>query len=200
MMNDRRAWDKRKAAQFADPKNREQAIRNMRRYTGRQFNIKGEQPSMEDYRATVGFAAGSWQDTTGPRNPVMVQQEETITPIISRKGISRTLAGVLVFACLVAMGFVWLDMQQQIQTLSTANGERSREIALKQEENQEIQTQITLATREQPIRERARNMGMRQEKDSDVVELNAPGNLLQINAEKITLLKTTDTANQSLYP
>lgn len=200
MMNGRRAWDKRKAAQFADPRNREQSIRNMRRYTGRQFNIKGDQPSMDDYRATVGFAAGSWQDTTGPRNPVMAQQEETIVPIISRKGISRTLAIGLIFACLVAMGFAWLNVQQQIQTLSTANGVRNREIANKQEENQNLQTQITLATREQPLLERARSMGMRQEKDSDVVELPAPGNLLPINTDRVILLNTTDTANQSLYP
>lgn len=196
MMNDREVcWDKRRAAPFADPSARERAVRQMRRDTSRNFNIKGDQPIMKDYRATVSFVAGSWRETTSPRTPTMPHQEAKVTPLVSRQGISRTLAVVLVFACLVAMGFGWLNMQQQIQALSTANDQRTREINSRQEDNQALQTQITLATREQPIRERARSLGMYQANEDDVILLEGmTGERFGLDEQRANTPTITDVA------
>ena len=66
MMNDRaRLWSKRKSAPFADPRDEERALREMRKSIDHSFNFnidfKGEQPYMDNYRATVSFGAGCWQ-------------------------------------------------------------------------------------------------------------------------------------------
>lgn len=63
MMNDRaRLWSKRKSAPFADPRDEERALREMRKSIDHSFNFnidfKGEQPYMDNYRATVSFGAG----------------------------------------------------------------------------------------------------------------------------------------------
>ena len=68
MMNDRaRLWSKRKSAPFADPRDEERALREMRKSIDHSFNFnidfKGEQPYMDNYRATVSFGAGCWQNT-----------------------------------------------------------------------------------------------------------------------------------------
>ncbi len=70
MMNDRaRLWSKRKSAPFADPRDEERALREMRKSVDHSFNInfKGEQLYMDNYRATVSFGAGCWQNTGARR-------------------------------------------------------------------------------------------------------------------------------------
>ena len=53
MMNDRaRLWSKRKSAPFADPRDEERALREMRKSIDHSFNFnidfKGEQPYMDN--------------------------------------------------------------------------------------------------------------------------------------------------------
>ena len=81
MMNDRaRLWSKRKSAPFADPRDEERALREMRKSIDHSFNFnidfKGEQPYMDNYRATVSFGAGCWQNTGTRRRADVPQQQE----------------------------------------------------------------------------------------------------------------------------
>ena len=97
MMNDRaRLWSKRKSAPFADPRDEERALREMRKSIDHSFNFnidfKGEQPYMDNYRATVSFGAGCWQNTgTRRRADVPQQQERQHSILVSRPGLHSGL-------------------------------------------------------------------------------------------------------------
>ena len=121
MMNDRaRLWSKRKSAPFADPRDEERALREMRKSIDHSFNFnidfKGEQPYMDNYRATVSFGAGCWQNTgTRRRADVPQQQERQHSILVSRQGLHSGLAMLVVAVCLFVMGVFWLNLQSQIQ-------------------------------------------------------------------------------------
>lgn len=110
MMNDRaRLWSKRKSAPFADPRDEERALREMRKSIDHSFNFnidfKGEQPYMDNYRATVSFGAGCWQNTgTRRRADVPQQQERQHSILVSRQGLHSGLAMLVVAVCLFVMG------------------------------------------------------------------------------------------------
>ena len=120
MMNDRaRLWSKRKSAPFADPRDEERALREMRKSIDHSFNFnidfKGEQPYMDNYRATVSFGAGCWQNTgTRRRADVPQQQERQHSILVSRQGLHSGLALLVVAVCLFVMGVFWLNLQSQI--------------------------------------------------------------------------------------
>ena len=122
MMNDRaRLWSKRKSAPFADPRDEERALREMRKSIDHSFNFnidfKGEQPYMDNYRATVSFGAGCWQNTgTRRRADVPQQQERQHSILVSRQGLHSGLAMLVVAVCLFVMGVFWLNLQSQIRT------------------------------------------------------------------------------------
>ena len=97
MMNDRaRLWSKRKSAPFADPRDEERALREMRKSIDHSFNFnidfKGEQPYMDNYRATVSFGAGCWQNTGTRRRADVPQQQKFPPPCLSHIHVSRTSA------------------------------------------------------------------------------------------------------------
>ena len=99
MMNDRaRLWSKRKSAPFADPRDEERALREMRKSVDHSFNInfKGEQLYMDNYRATVSFGAGCWQNTGARRRADVPQQERPRSILVSRQGLHSGLAMLVV--------------------------------------------------------------------------------------------------------
>ena len=166
MMNDRaRLWSKRKSAPFADPRDEERALREMRKSIDHSFNFnidfKGEQPYMDNYRATVSFGAGCWQNTgTRRRADVPQQQERQHSILVSRQGLHSGLAMLVVAVCLFVMGVFWLNLQSQIQNVSTQIGVRTTNINAKQQENDTLQAQISVATKEQSLLQRAQKLGM----------------------------------------
>lgn len=198
MMNDRaRLWSKRKSAPFADPRDEERALREMRKSVDHSFNInfKGEQLYMDNYRATVSFGAGCWQNTGARRRADVPQQERPRSILVSRQGLHSGLAMLVVAVCLFVMGVFWLNLQSQIQNVSTQIGVRTTNITVKQQENNTLQAQISVATKEQSLLQRAQKLGMKEGKNVQVVELSGVSDAicgLQEGAQNT--MTTTDVA------
>ena len=187
MMNDRaRLWSKRKSAPFADPRDEERALREMRKSVDHSFNInfKGEQLYMDNYRATVSFGAGCWQNTGARRRADVPQQE-----------LHSGLAMLVVAVCLFVMGVFWLSLQSQIQNVSTQIGVRTTNINAKQQENATLQAQISVATKEQSLLQRAQKLGMKEGKNVQVVELSGvPDAICGLQEGAQNTMTTTDVA------
>lgn len=198
MMNDRaRLWSKRKSAPFADPRDEERALREMRKSVDHSFNInfKGEQLYMDNYRATVSFGAGCWQNTGARRRADVPQQERPRSILVSRQGLHSGLAVLVVAVCLFVMGFFWLNLQSQIQNVSTQIGVRTTNINAKQQENDTLQAQISVATKEQSLLQRAQKLGMKEGKNVQVVELSGvPDAICGLQEGAQNTMTTTDVA------
>lgn len=198
MMNDRaRLWSKRKSAPFADPRDEERALREMRKSVDHSFNInfKGEQLYMDNYRATVSFGAGCWQNTGARRRADVPQQERPRSILVSRQGLHSGLAMLVVAVCLFVMGVFWLSLQSQIQNVSTQIGVRTTNINAKQQENATLQTQISVATKEQSLLQRAQKLGMKEGKNVQVVELSGvPDAICGLQEGAQNTMTTTDVA------
>lgn len=198
MMNDRaRLWSKRKSAPFADPRDEERALREMRKSVDHSFNInfKGEQLYMDNYRATVSFGAGCWQNTGARRRADVPQQERPRSIHVSRQGLHSGLAVLVVAVCLFVMGFFWLNLQSQIQNVSTQIGVRTTNINAKQQENDTLQAQISVATKEQSLLQRAQKLGMKEGKNVQVVELSGvPDAICGLQEGAQNTMTTTDVA------
>lgn len=198
MMNDRaRLWSKRKSAPFADPRDEERALREMRKSVDHSFNInfKGEQLYMDNYRATVSFGAGCWQNTGARRRADVPQQERPRSILVSRQGLHSGLAMLVVAVCLFVMGVFWLNLQSQIQNVSTQIGVRTTNINAKQQENATLQTQISVATKEQSLLQRAQKLGMKEGKNVQVVELSGvPDAICGLQEGAQNTMTTTDVA------
>lgn len=198
MMNDRaRLWSKRKSAPFADPRDEERALREMRKSVDHSFNInfKGEQLYMDNYRATVSFGAGCWQNTGARRRADVPQQERPRSILVSRQGLHSGLAMLVVAVCLFVMGFFWLSLQSQIQNVSTQIGVRTTNINAKQQENATLQAQISVATKEQSLLQRAQKLGMKEGKNVQVVELSGvPDAICGLQEGAQNTMTTTDVA------
>lgn len=123
--------------------------------------------------ATVSFGAGCWQNTgTRRRADVPQQQERQHSILVSRQGLHSGLAMLVVAVCLFVMGVFWLNLQSQIQNVSTQIGVRTTNINAKQQENDTLQAQISVATKEQSLLQRAQKLGMKEGKNVQVVELS----------------------------
>lgn len=198
MMNDRaRLWSKRKSAPFADPRDEERALREMRKSVDHSFNInfKGEQLYMDNYRATVSFGAGCWQNTGARRRADVPQQERPRSILVSRQGLHSGLAVLVVAVCLFVMGVFWLRLQSQIQNVSTQIGVRTTNINAKQQENATLQAQISVATKEQSLLQRAQKLGMKEGKNVQVVELSGvPDAICGLQEGAQNTMTTTDVA------
>ena len=198
MMNDRaRLWSKRKSAPFADPRDEERALREMRKSVDHSFNInfKGEQLYMDNYRATVSFGAGCWQNTGARRRADVPQQERPRSILVSRQGLHSGLAVLVVAVCLFVMGVFWLSLQSQIQNVSTQIGVRTTNITAKQQENATLQAQISVATKEQSLLQRAQKLGMKEGKNVQVVELSGvPDAICGLQEGAQNTMTTTDVA------
>lgn len=198
MMNDRaRLWSKRKSAPFADPRDEERALREMRKSVDHSFNInfKGEQLYMDNYRATVSFGAGCWQNTGARRRADVPQQERPRSILVSRQGLHSGLAMLVVAVCLFVMGVFWLSLQSQIQNVSTQIGVRTTNITVKQQENANLQAQISVATKEQSLLQRAQKLGMKEGKNVQVVELSGvPDAICGLQEGAQNTMTTTDVA------
>lgn len=198
MMNDRaRLWSKRKSAPFADPRDEERALREMRKSVDHSFNInfKGEQLYMDNYRATVSFGAGCWQNTGARRRADVPQQEQPRSILVSRQGLHSGLAVLVVAVCLFVMGVFWLNLQSQIQNVSTQIGVRTTNINAKQQENANLQAQISVATKEQSLLQRAQKLGMKEGKNVQVVELSGvPDAICGLQEGAQNTMTTTDVA------
>lgn len=198
MMNDRaRLWSKRKSAPFADPRDEERALREMRKSVDHSFNInfKGEQLYMDNYRATVSFGAGCWQNTGARRRADVPQQERPRSILVSRQGLHSGLAMLVVAVCLFVMGVFWLNLQSQIQNVSTQIGVRTTNINVKQQENATLQAQISVATKEQSLLQRAQKLGMKEGKNVQVVELSGvPDAICGLQEGAQNTMTTTDVA------
>lgn len=198
MMNDRaRLWSKCKSAPFADPRDEERALREMRKSVDHSFNInfKGEQLYMDNYRATVSFGAGCWQNTGARRRADVPQQERPRSILVSRQGLHSGLAVLVVAVCLFVMGFFWLNLQSQIQNVSTQIGVRTTNINAKQQENATLQAQISVATKEQSLLQRAQKLGMKEGKNVQVVELSGvPDAICGLQEGAQNTMTTTDVA------
>lgn len=198
MMNDRaRLWSKRKSAPFADPRDEERALREMRKSVDHSFNInfKGEQLYMDNYRATVSFGAGCWQNTGARRRADVPQQERPRSILVSRQGLHSGLAMLVVAVCLFVMGVFWLRLQSQIQNVSTQIGVRTTNINAKQQENATLQAQISVATKEQSLLQRAQKLGMKEGKNVQVVELSGvPDAICGLQEGAQNTMTTTDVA------
>ena len=198
MMNDRaRLWSKRKSAPFADPRDEERALREMRKSVDHSFNInfKGEQLYMENYRATVSFGAGCWQNTGARRRADVPQQERPRSILVSRQGLHSGLAVLVVAVCLFVMGVFWLNLQSQIQNVSIQIGVRTTNINAKQQENDTLQAQISVATKEQSLLQRAQKLGMKEGKNVQVVELSGvPDAICGLQEGAQNTMTTTDVA------
>ena len=198
MMNDRaRLWSKRKSAPFADPRDEERALREMRKSVDHSFNInfKGEQLYMDNYRATVSFGAGCWQNTGARRRADVPQQERPRSILVSRQGLHSGLAMLVVAVCLFVMGVFWLSLQSQIQNVSTQIGVRTTNINAKQQENNTLQAQISVATKEQSLLQRAQKLGMKEGKNVQVVELSGvPDAICGLQDGAQNTMTTTDVA------
>lgn len=198
MMNDRaRLWSKRKSAPFADPRDEERALREMRKSVDHSFNInfKGEQLYMDNYRATVSFGAGCWQNTSARRRADVPQQERPRSILVSRQGLHSGLAMLVVAVCLFVMGVFWLNLQSQIQNVSTQIGVRTTNINAKQQENNTLQAQISVATKEQSLLQRAQKLGMKEGKNVQVVELSGvPDAICGLQEGAQNTMTTTDVA------
>lgn len=198
MMNDRaRLWSKRKSAPFADPRDEERALREMRKSVDHSFNInfKGEQLYMDNYRATVSFGAGCWQNTGARRRADVPQQERPRSILVSRQGLHSGLAMLVVAVCLFVMGVFWLSLQSQIQNVSTQIGVRTTNINAKQQENATLQAQISVATKEQSLLQRAQKLGMKEGKNVQVVELSGvPDAICGLQEGARNTMTTTDVA------
>ena len=198
MMNDRaRLWSKRKSAPFADPRDEERALREMRKSVDHSFNInfKGEQLYMDNYRATVSFGAGCWQNTGARRRADVPQQERPRSILVSRQGLHSGLAVLVVAVCLFVMGVFWLSLQSQIQNVSTQIGVRTTNINVKQQENDTLQAQISVATKEQSLLQRAQKLGMKEGKNVQVVELSGvPDAICGLQEGAQNTMTTTDVA------
>lgn len=198
MMNDRaRLWSKRKSAPFADPRDEERALREMRKSVDHSFNInfKGEQLYMDNYRATVSFGAGCWQNTGARRRADVPQQERPRSILVSRQGLHSGLAMLVVAVCLFVMGVFWLNLQSQIQNVSTQIGVRTTNITVKQQENDTLQAQISVATKEQSLLQRAQKLGMKEGKNVEVVELSGvPDAICGLQEGAQNTMTTTDVA------
>ena len=200
MMNDRaRLWSKRKSAPFADPRDEERALREMRKSIDHSFNFnidfKGEQPYMDNYRATVSFGAGCWQNTGTRRRADVPQQERPRSILVSRQGLHSGLAMLVVAVCLFVMGVFWLSLQSQIQNVSTQIGVRTTNINAKQQENATLQAQISVATKEQSLLQRAQKLGMKEGKNVQVVELSGvPDAICGLQEGAQNTMTTTDVA------
>lgn len=198
MMNDRaRLWSKRKSAPFADPRDEERALREMRKSVDHSFNInfKGEQLYMDNYRATVSFGAGCWQNTGARRRADVPQQERPRSILVSRQGLHSGLAVLVVAVCLFVMGVFWLSLQSQIQNVSTQIGVRTTNINAKQQENANLQAQISVATKEKSLLQRAQKLGMKEGKNVQVVELSGvPDAICGLQEGAQNTMTTTDVA------
>lgn len=198
MMNDRaRLWSKRKSAPFADPRDEERALREMRKSVDHSFNInfKGEQLYMDNYRATVSFGAGCWQNTGARRRADVPQQERPRSILVSRQGLHSGLAMLVVAVCLFVMGVFWLSLQSQIQNVSTQIGVRTTNINAKQQENATLQAQISVATKEQSLLQRAQKLGMKEGKNVQMVELSGvPDAICGLQEGAQNTMTTTDVA------
>ena len=198
MMNDRaRLWSKRKSAPFADPRDEERALREMRKSVDHSFNInfKGEQLYMDNYRATVSVGAGCWQNTGARRRADVPQQERPRSILVSRQGLHSGLAMLVVAVCLFVMGVFWLSLQSQIQNVSTQIGVRTTNITVKQQENATLQAQISVATKEQSLLQRAQKLGMKEGKNVQVVELSGvPDAICGLQEGAQNTMTTTDVA------
>ncbi len=198
MMNDRaRLWSKRKSAPFADPRDEERALREMRKSVDHSFNInfKGEQLYMDNYRATVSFGAGCWQNTGARRRADVPQQERPRSILVSRQGLHSGLAMLVVAVCLFVMGVFWLSLQSQIQNVSIQIGVRTTNINAKQQENDTLQAQISVATKEQSLLQRAQKLGMKEGKNVQVVELSGvPDAICGLQEGAQNTMTTTDVA------
>lgn len=197
MVNDRsRQWNRRQAAPFADPRDHERAVREMRKNVDRSFNFKGEQTYMDNYRATVSFGAGSWQNTGTHRRPeAPAQQDRPRSSLVSRQGLSRRLTVLLMFVCLIVMGVFWLSLQQQIQSVSYQIGDRTNSITAKEKENEDLKAQISVATKEQALMQKAQKLGLKEGKNVQVVELSGVENAICGLQEGVeNTMTTTDVA------
>lgn len=97
--------------------------------------------------------------------------------------------------CLFVMGVFWLNLQSQIQNVSTQIGVRTTNINAKQQENDTLQAQISVATKEQSLLQRAQKLGMKEGKNVQVVELSGVSDAicgLQEGAQNT--MTTTDVA------
>ena len=169
----------------------------MRKSVDHSFNInfKGEQLYMDNYRATVSFGAGCWQNTGARRRADVPQQERPRSILVSRQGLHSGLAMLVVAVCLFVMGVFWLSLQSQIQNVSTQIGVRTTNINAKQQENATLQAQISVATKEQSLLQRAQKLGMKEGKNVQVVELSGVSDAicgLQEGAQNT--MTTTDVA------
>ena len=97
--------------------------------------------------------------------------------------------------CLFVMGVFWLSLQSQIQNVSTQIGVRTTNINVKQQENATLQAQISVATKEQSLLQRAQKLGMKEGKNVQVVELSGvPDAICGLQEGAQNTMTTTDVA------
>ncbi len=81
-------WRRSRAAQFADPRHREQTINAMRRDASRVVSIGRESESLwESYQPTVSTATGGWSNTGRRRAEKMMPKEKKGFEVVSRQGV-----------------------------------------------------------------------------------------------------------------
>ena len=97
--------------------------------------------------------------------------------------------------CLFVMGVFWLNLQSQIQNVSTQIGVRTTNMNAKQQENDTLQAQISVATKEQSLLQRAQKLGMKEGKNVQVVELSGvPDAICGLQEGAQNTMTTTDVA------
>ncbi len=102
---------------------------------------------------------------------------------------------LVVAVCLFVMGVFWLNLQSQIQNVSTQIGVRTTNINAKQQENDTLQAQISVATKEQSLLQRAQKLGMKEGKNVQVVELSGvPDAICGLQEGAQNTMTTTDVA------
>ena len=127
--------------------------------------------------------------------PYPQQQERQHSILVSRQGLHSGLALLVVAVCLFVMGVFWLNLQSQIQNVSTQIGVRTTNINAKQQENDTLQAQISVATKEQSLLQRAQKLGMKEGKNVQVVELSGvPDAICGLQEGAQNTMTTTDVA------
>ena len=188
-------WRRSRAAQFADPRRREQTINAMRRDASRVVSIGKESESLwENYHPTVSTATGGWSNTGRRRAEKMMPEEKNGFAVVSRQGVWTPLVALVAVICIVVMTMTWLNVRQQISDLSEQNTKRSSEITAKQSVNQELSAQISVATRQTTVKQKAEKLGF-VENQLETIELSGVENAIygiQDNTE--STMTTTDVA------
>lgn len=189
------AWRRSRAAQFADPRHREQTINSMRRDASRVVSLGRESESLwESYQPTVSTATGGWSNTGRRRAEKAMPEEKKGFVAVSRQGVWTPLVAIAAVICIVVMAMTWLNVRQQISDLSEQNMKRSTEITAKQSANQELSAQISVATRQTTVKQKAEKLGFVENK-LEMIELSGVENAIygiQDNAE--STMTTTDVA------